>query len=149
MDAIASQQRDLRKIVWATIETKFLIDYISVKKGLLTRYGYKTLHLMCINKFWMIFKITLYCCSIRPYIHTCELFFLSALPVRHWRVRIRYLPSSLRYDRSKFFSQWLPIQILRKSLYYSVHLFFLTSLRIRIICASGNVMVGWAGSGSP
>ena len=45
--------------------------------GLLThRYGYKELQLMRMNKFWMIFKITLYCCSISYLIsYTCKLEF--------------------------------------------------------------------------
>ena len=58
------------------------------------------------------------------YIHTCELEFDIFL---------------LRWDMidQNFFSQWLPIQILRKSPYYSVHFIFLTSLRIRLIgCAT-------------
>ena len=53
-------------------------------------------------------------------------------------VRIRYL-SSLGYDQSKIFLQWFPIQILRKSPYYSVHFISLTSLRI--CCNFSSVMI--------
>ena len=57
----------------------------------------------------------------------------NALYPNLW-VRSPYLLSSLKYDWSKFLSQCLPIQILRKSPYYSVHYFiFLTSLWIRLI----------------
>ena len=68
LPAADKRDTDLRKICMGNHWDKnFDRSYLSEERryGLLTyRYGYKALHLMRINKFWMIFKITLCCCSI-------------------------------------------------------------------------------------
>ena len=68
-----------------------------------------------------------------PCIHTCKLevdiFFL------HWDMIDQF-----------FFPHWLPIQILHKSPYYSVHFIFLTSLQLRLIWGTRELRCSWGDS---
>ena len=113
------------KFVWANIgENFFDPSYVSKERRyqiITYRHRYKVLKLMNINKFWMVFKIMLYCCSICSYlIHTHELNFNIFL---------------LRWDMidQKFFPDDCPYKFLCKSPNYSVHFIFLTSLWITLI----------------